>query len=72
MIIRKGTKLEIRDRRKGRFYAIANADFDTNDEWYDVILEQDYLEGLANDWVRGEHVPARNGISEVRVRGDKE
>lgn len=72
MIIKKGTELEIRDKRKGRFYAIASEDFDTNDEWYYIILNQDYLKGMANDWVRGEQVPARKGISEIEVIGDKE
>lgn len=70
MKIEKGRKLLIKDKRKGNFFAIANKDFDTDDEWYDVILDQDYLEGMANDWVRGESVPARKGISEVEVRSE--
>ena len=71
MKIKKGTKLLIRDKRKGNFLAIANADFDTDDEWYSVALDQDYLEGAANDWVRGEEVPARKGISGVEIRNEE-
>ena len=68
MKITKGTKLLVRSSRKGNFLAVANSDFDTDDEWYDIILDQDYLEGMANDWVKGEHVPARNGIDKLEIR----
>lgn len=67
MKILKGTKLRVDDKRKGKFLAVANSDFDTEDERYDVVLDQNYLEGMANDWVRGEQVPARNGISKLTV-----
>lgn len=67
MKILKGTKLRVDDRRKGKFFAVANSDFDTEDEWYDIVLDQDYLEGMSNDWVKGEHVPARNGLSQLIV-----
>ena len=71
MKIKKGTKLLIKDKRKGTFLAIASEDFDTDDQWYSVILDQDYLEGMANDWIRGENVPARKGLSEVEVRSEE-
>ena len=67
MKISKGTKLRVDDKRKGRFFAEANSDFDTEDEWYDILLDQDYLGGMSNDWVRGEHVPARNGLSRITI-----
>lgn len=73
MKITKGTKVKVNDARKGIFYAKANSNFDTEDEWYDLILEQDYLEGLNNDWVRGEYVPVRKGISYIEImEEDKE
>jgi hypothetical protein len=73
MKITKGTKVKVNDKRKGIFYARANSNFDTKDEWYDLILEQDYLEGMSNDWVRGERVPARKGISYIEIiEADKE
>ena len=67
MKISKDTKLRVDDKRKGRFFAVANSDFDTEDEWYDILLDQDYLEGMNNDWVRGEHVPTRNGLSRITI-----
>ena len=68
MKISKGTKLIVNDRRIGNFFAIANSDFDTDDEWYDVVLDQEHLSGSANDWIKGEHVPTRNGISNISIR----
>ena len=71
MKIEKGTKLLIKDKRSGNFLAVASENFDTDDEWYSVTLDEDYLEGAATVWVRGEEVPARKGISEVEIRSEK-
>lgn len=68
MKIEKGTKLVVRHKRKGTFLAIANKDFDTDDEWYSVILDEPFLEGEVHVWLRGEEVPTRKGIAEVDVR----
>lgn len=67
MKILKGTKLKINHNRKGTFLAIAANDFDTDDEWYDVILNQDFLVGYNTDWIRGDSVPARKGMSEIII-----
>lgn len=67
MKVNKGDRLKVIDNRKGTFYAIANSDFDTEDEWYDVLLDQEYLAGLNNVWCKGEKVPARKGISNIEV-----
>ena len=67
MNITKGTKVKVNDKRKGIFYARANSNFDTDDEWYDLILDQDYLDGMSTDWVRGERVPARKGLSHIEI-----
>ena len=68
MKISANTKLKVDDKRKGSYFAIANSDFDTNDEWYDISLDQPYLEGMANTWIRGDKVPARKGITEIYIR----
>ena len=68
MKITKGAKLLVCSDRKGKYLAMANSDFDTDDEWFDVVLDQEYLEDLSNFWVRGEHVSARNGIDRLEIR----
>lgn len=72
MKILKGTKLRVTHRRQGTFLAIADKDFDIDDEWYPVILDQDYLQGLSTYWCKGECVPCRKGLVEVFVLGDEE
>lgn len=67
MKIAKGTKLLVRSKRKGKYRGIAGSDFDTEDEWYDIVLDEDELEGMVNVWYRGESVPARKGIDFVEV-----
>lgn len=68
MKISEGTKLAVNDKRRGSYFAIANSDFDTNDEWYDILLDQPYLNGLSNTWIKGENIPARKGIAEIYIR----
>lgn len=70
MKIKAGTKLLVKDRRKGDFLGVAEKDFDTeHDEFFPVILDQDYLIGMANVWEMGERVPCRKDISFVEIRG---
>lgn len=71
MKIEKGTKLIVRDKGFGTYLAIANKDFDTDDEWYSVILDENYLEGEVYVWVRGEEIPARKPWCEVEVRSEE-
>ena len=59
MKIKKGTKLLITHFRKGRFKGIALNDFDTNDEFYPIVLNQDYKVGISLDWEQGEKIPCR-------------
>lgn len=69
MLVKEGQKLLVKDRRTGTYKAIANGDFDTEkDEWYDIILDQDELEGLTVDWFKNDHVPARRGITTIEIR----
>lgn len=68
---KSGDKVIVHDTRKGVFKGTVLKDFDTDqDEWYQIALRQDYLEGMANDWIEGESVPCRKGISIVEL--DKE
>ena len=67
MIIKKGTNLIVKDRRKGTFKGIAKEDFDTEkDEFYPVITKQ-CVYGMANDWEAGEEIPCRKGISKILI-----
>ena len=60
MKIKKGEKLIIKHSRKGKFNAIACEDFDTKTaEFYPVIVEADYVEGMVNTWVNGEKIPCK-------------
>lgn len=72
MIIKAGTKIFIKDRRKGNFHGIAEKDFDTEkDEFYPIITSE-FVEGMANDWEAGERIPCRKGISTVYVEDEQE
>lgn len=69
MIIKKGEKITVHDKRKGKYLAIAGSDIDTDrDDWYDVILDQDFLWGAIEEWRQGDKVPARSGLSFISPR----
>lgn len=69
MKIKKGEKILVHHNRKGTFNAIAKNSFDTEkDEWFDVILDQDNLEGQVNSWFEGEHVPCRAELCKIEKR----
>ena len=70
MKIKKGTRLIVRDRRKGKFEAEALRDFDTNDEWY-PITPLTLVAGLTTDWEYGDEIPCRNGLATVEVKEDE-
>lgn len=66
MKIEKGEKIIVHHIRKGTFNAIAKRSFDTEkDEFFDVVLDQDNLEGQANSWFDGECILCRNSFCEV-------
>jgi len=72
MLIKKGQKIFVKHKRKGSFNAIAEKDFDTEkDEWYPIILDDDMVDGLNTDWVKGEHIPARRGLCSVSLGSKK-
>ncbi len=71
MIIKKGQKLKVIDNRKGTFNAQAIEDFDTTDEWYQVVVDQeDAVAGASNGeyWFRGDKIPCRKGIATIKIR----
>ena len=67
MIIKKGTLLIVKDKRKGKYEARAVRDFDTKDEWYPVTPTQTVF-GMSNYWDPGEAIPCRKGIATIEIK----
>lgn len=61
----KGDRVLVQDSRKGKFKGIVAEDFNSHDEWYPIILDQDCLNGLTNIWIKGDRIPCRKGLSVV-------
>jgi len=71
MKITKGTILNIKSVRKGDFEGIASEDFDTNDEWYHVKVNQkESISGLSTIWHYGDEIPCRKGIEYIMFECD--
>lgn len=71
MEIKKGTKLKVYHHRHGQFHGIAIKDFDTEtEEFYPIELDEDMLCGMNTDWVRGDSVPCRNTLCELKIIED--
>lgn len=70
MKIKKGTVLDVKSERKGNYIGIALEDFDTEeDELYEIAVHQHIpVQGLNNEWKKGERIPARRGMCTVSVR----
>lgn len=69
MIIKKGTKVTVEHNRKGTFNAIAAKKFDTKkDDWYPLVVDQEFVEGKANEWVEGEELPCRASLCDITIR----
>lgn len=72
MNIVRGQRLRVVHSRKGTFYAIATADFDSaTAEWYPLVVDPDggEVKGLVNEWEPGETVPCRAGLCTVTPVG---
>lgn len=54
MMYEKGQKFLVKHKRKGEFYAIAQDDFDTGDEWYPLA-----------DFYDGENLAVRRALCEI-------
>ncbi|MGP1602039.1 hypothetical protein [Treponema sp.] len=61
MTIKKNTLVEVCSRH-GTFHANAIEDFDTDNEWYPLVLSDDFLEGASKTWFRGEKIPCRKSF----------
>lgn len=70
MFIKKDTVLEVNHSRSGKWTGIATEDFDTEkDEWYPIALyQEEVVEGLSTNWVKGEDMPARRGLCTIKVK----
>ena len=68
MKIKKGTLVKVKHSRSGTWTGKAYEDFDTEDEWYSLILENpERVEGLNTVWVKGDKMPARKSLCEIEV-----
>lgn len=69
MEIKKGTKLRVTHTRKGTFTGVAFEDFDTNDEFYRITVDdkQQTVMGLTTDWCVGERIPCRASLTQITV-----
>ena len=70
MNIKKGTKLYVNHSRKGKFYAYAEKDFNTNDEWFPIILsEKSFVQGMnpTTNWRSGERIPCRSSLCTLKA-----
>lgn len=73
MIIKKDEVVKVRDSRKGTFFAKATEDFNTDEcEFYPLVLWQDDpVQGLSTNWIKGESIPSRRGLSTIIRQGVK-
>lgn len=63
MEIEEGRLLEIHHSRKGKFVAVALADFDTEEaQYWPVAVAEGYVAGSTCDWMEGEAIPCRAGL----------
>ena len=67
MDIKKGTKLNIKHTRKGKFIGRAYKDFNTDDKWYPVVVCSDIVEGVSEDWEQGEKMLCKANFCEIEV-----
>lgn len=67
MEIAKGTILEIKHSRKGRFTAIAERDFDTETETFYPVSTTKFVDGMVNDWDVGESIPCRGSFCTFEI-----
>ena len=68
MFIKKDTRMALINKRASEstreYIGKAIRDFDTEDEWWPIVVDQDGLvEGLSSSWGRGEEIPARKNLT---------
>ena len=67
MKVKKDTILKINHNRKGVFLAKAIKDFDTEEEFYPVVLISKKVDGLGTIWEKGEEIPCRSSLCKIEV-----
>jgi hypothetical protein len=68
MIIVKNTIVEVNHCRKGIFMAMAEQDFNLEDEWYPLkIVQSEAIIGLRTVWKEGESIPCRNSLCKIKI-----
>jgi hypothetical protein len=67
MKVTKGSILKVKHSRKGTFDAVAERDFDTEEESFFPVKTASLVEGKANDWEPGESIPCRSSFCTFEV-----
>jgi len=68
MKIKKGTLCFVKHSRSGNWYGVAYEDFDTEDEWYSLILDEEAgRSGLNTEWEKGEKMPCRKSLCKIEI-----
>jgi len=68
MFIAKDTRMALINKRASEstreYIGKAIRDFDTEDEWWPIVVDQDNLIcGISRVWGRGDEIPARKGLT---------
>lgn len=68
MFIKKDTKMVLINKRASEstreYIGKAIRDFDTEDDWWPIVVDQDRpVRGISAVWMRGDEIPARNGLT---------
>ena len=66
MHIKEGTRLKVYHNVKGEFYAEADRDFDTTDEFYPLVALQP-VAGRNKKYKKGQTMVVRSNLCTVRV-----
>jgi len=69
VIIKKGTILNVRHTRSGKWTGIATQDFDTElVEFYPIALAQEEIvEGLTVQYLPGDNMPCRKSLCTITI-----
>jgi hypothetical protein len=63
MDVKQGQILSINHSRHGRFKAQATRDFNTDENWYPVIVaDGEMVKGWSKDWHEGDSIPCRKSL----------
>ena len=69
MQIIKGTLLNVKHQRKGKFIGVAIDDFDAEKtEFYPIAVFNGFVKGLNNEWGEGESIPCKRDLCTISVK----